>query len=576
MNDNELIRGRPYGGCAILWKKSFKCKIEPVTCNLNRLCAVKMIINKITLLILNVYMPCDANDNNTLYDDVLNEIDVVCNNANCNNIVVAGDFNTDFSRVKSKNTISLCDFIDQQNMSACVKHVSSEVNYTYENCINMCRSTIDHFLVTENLTKCIVNYETINHGDNLSDHLPVTCHLDLSASYHDVEDVKSNFKCNWENITPKEINDYKDALDELLSVIELPLPALMCKNVFCDLHSNDIEKLYNVVCDACVTAGNIAISKHNVNKAPCAGWNDLVKEHRERAILWHNIWKSCGSPNRGTVADIRKSSRARYHLAVREAKRDSNITSANNLASAMLSNKTNNFWTEIKKHKNKNKCNKNPSQLDDTFGDSSIANLLADKFDALFHSVSYSAHEMAAFKLDLAKNIEDQTLGISKTSISVDDACKAIGNIKFKKSEGCSGMMSDHIKYGTNKLYVYVSLLFTSMLNHGFSPKLFTDSVIVPIPKNKRKSLYSSDNYRGICLGSVFSKILDHIIINKYSDVLNTTGMQFGFKTNHSTNMCTFVFNEVVQYYANMDTQVFSLMPVRHLTKSIISNYLNY
>ena len=53
------------------------------------------------------------------------------------------------------------------------------------------------------------------------------------------------------------------------------------------------------------------------------------------------------------------------------------------------------------------------------------------------------------------------------------------------------------------------------MLIHGFPPKGFLKSQIIPIPKNKRKSLNDMSNYRGIAMSSVLGKVLDSVIISR-------------------------------------------------------------
>ena len=84
-------------------------------------------------------------------------------------------------------------------------------------------------------------------------------------------------------------------------------------------------------------------------------------------------------------------------------------------------------------------------------------------------------------------------------------------------------------------------MLFTAMLVHGVIPSDISVSTLIPIPKNKMKSLNDSDNYRAIALGSIIGKLLDKIILYKYSDSFITMDHQFGFKKQHSTTQCTFV-----------------------------------
>ncbi len=77
MPDDEFITGRPYGGCAILWNTNMICNVEPVACQSNRLCAVKVEFQYFTILLFTLYMPCDTeyDDNNVLiYNDILLEM----------------------------------------------------------------------------------------------------------------------------------------------------------------------------------------------------------------------------------------------------------------------------------------------------------------------------------------------------------------------------------------------------------------------------------------------------------------------------------------------------------------------
>ena len=132
--------------------------------------------------------------------------------------------------------------------------------------------------------------------------------------------------------------------------------------------------------------------------------------------------------------------------------------------------------------------------------------------------------------------------------------------MKASKHDGNTGHYSDHIIHGTRRLHVYISLLLSSMVSHGNAPQALRISTLVPIPKNKRKSLNDSNNYRAIALSSVLGKLLDRIILSKYYDNFVTSDYQYGFKKQHSTVNCTFVVNEVIQYYLNNSTNVYTIL----------------
>ena len=88
-----------------------------------------------------------------------------------------------------------------------------------------------------------------------------------------------------------------------------------------------------------------------------------------------------------------------------------------------------------------------------------------------------------------------------------------IGKLKAGKDDGDIGFKSDHIINGTHRLYVLLSLLYNLMFYHGHKPADLLKSTIVSIPKDNKKSLSGSDNYRGISLFNLLSKLFDHIIL---------------------------------------------------------------
>ena len=132
-----------------------------------------------------------------------------------------------------------------------------------------------------------------------------------------------------------------------------------------------------------------------------------------------------------------------------------------------------------------------------------------------------------------------------------DDTCvmNAVTHLKTGKSDGSEGLSSDHFIHGNRKLYVLLSILFTLFLRHGFSPNSMILGTMIPIPKDKKKSLCSASNYRAIALSSIFSKILDWIILLKEEHSLCSSELQFGFKKGLSTTQCTFSMLEIIDYY---------------------------
>ena len=62
--------------------------------------------------------------------------------------------------------------------------------------------------------------------------------------------------------------------------------------------------------------------------------------------------------------------------------------------------------------------------------------------------------------------------------------------------------------------------------------------VLVPVIKDKAGKISSKDNYRPIALASVFSKMIEVIILARIEIFLDTNPNQFGFKKKHGTDQC--------------------------------------
>ena len=58
-----------------------------------------------------------------------------------------------------------------------------------------------------------------------------------------------------------------------------------------------------------------------------------------------------------------------------------------------------------------------------------------------------------------------------------------------------------------------------------------------------------SSNYRAIAISSLLGKIFDFIVLSEQCKSLQTVNLQFGFKQNLSTVICTSLLMETIKYY---------------------------
>jgi len=139
---------------------------------------------------------------------------------------------------------------------------------------------------------------------------------------------------------------------------------------------------------------------------------------------------------------------------------------------------------------------------------------------------------------------------------------------KKGKSAGPDNISSEAYVYGGTRLATHLCILFNLFIMHSFLPDDFMNSTIVPLIKCKTSDLTDINNYRAITLSNAITKILECILLAYVKDKSAVVDSQFGFKSGHSTSLCTHCFKYVVDYYTNRGSHVFVCFAdlLKHLT----------
>ena len=127
---------------------------------------------------------------------------------------------------------------------------------------------------------------------------------------------------------------------------------------------------------------------------------------------------------------------------------------------------------------------------------------------------------------------------------------EAIKELGLNKSAGMDGITAEHLKYASKyaskELPHLLSMCITSFFSHGYLPESMLSVIIAPVIKDKAGNINAKDNYRPIALASIISKVVEIIMLNRMETYLITQHNQFGFKKNHGTDQCIFVFKELL------------------------------
>ncbi|CAH2101953.1 unnamed protein product [Euphydryas editha] len=105
-----VIKGRPFGGVALLWRKGAFQSVSLVSCDSDRLVAIKIVHDNRTLLLFSVYMPFDNNQSENLieFSQCLSEISAIIESENVASVIMVGDFNAHPGERFSRELLSTC------------------------------------------------------------------------------------------------------------------------------------------------------------------------------------------------------------------------------------------------------------------------------------------------------------------------------------------------------------------------------------------------------------------------------------------------------------------------------------
>ena len=486
MADDNLGPGRPHGGTAILWHDNLNCKVDIINTISGRLSSVLVTNGNKQYLLVTVYMPpYDAGSNCVdVYGDILAEISQLSNTHSDANVLVMGDWNTDFKRNNRYNDL-LNTFLLSDDLKAAYHVNDSPIEFTYISPDGLSRSYIDHLLLDNEMFNHLSEYVTLNEGDNTSDHLPVVATFNV-PKLEMVESVTPSHKkvINWSKAEQHHITNYQCTLDRLLGELTLPTTALACKDVNCKLHSEVLLDLFDKVSQAICIAGKESIPLKKSGKPKCRpGWNEHVSEAKNKSMFWNTIWKDSGCPRVGWVAMIRRRCRAEYHRAIKKIKKEKDSIIRSKVARCIYSRRFCNFWVEIKKIKISSK--KSTNVMDNVSGKSDICNLFQQKYESLYNSPVYSSDDLGNnINLAVSNGCTNECNSIKHVhSFQPAMISRAIKKLKSNSYDSAYDLSSNNLVNGTPYLVTLLSLCFSAFLSHGLSPSLLNSSCLVPIPK---------------------------------------------------------------------------------------------
>ena len=101
-------------------------------------------------------------------------------------------------------------------------------------------------------------------------------------------------------------------------------------------------------------------------------------------------------------------------------------------------------------------------------------------------------------------------------------------------------------------------MYFSSAVSHGYTSDTLLFGTICPIPKSN--VLNVSEKYRAITLCSSITKLFDLIFIEKQKTFLYSDPLQFGFKREKSTTICTQLLTGIANKFVNEGSTCYTML----------------
>jgi hypothetical protein len=130
-------------------------------------------------------------------------------------------------------------------------------------------------------------------------------------------------------------------------------------------------------------------------------------------------------------------------------------------------------------------------------------------------------------------------------------------SLKEGKSTDQFGVSAKHYLNAPVLLFKLLVDLSNQMLLHSFVPSEFKLGIVLPLVKDTSGDRSSIQNYRGITISPIFTKIFEHLIRILFEPFLTTSHCQFGYKKKSSTSHAVFCLKKTVDYYLSKSNSVF-------------------
>ncbi|XP_065679036.1 uncharacterized protein LOC136093738 [Hydra vulgaris] len=549
--------GRPYGGNAFMVRK--KLSSFYIIHEDENILAIKGTLNNRNLIFIGVYLSSCRNNNESYakYSSQLQTITSIMNNyEDEGECIISGDFqsfpykiyDSELCKNKTRNNFSkhLTNFIESNQLAFVDIINGAGPTYTYQHKTLSNSSYIDHIASYKQTELCFTNCQVMQSSPlNLSDHLPVSTNINFEGTglSHEINNIMQKY-----NSIPKHAWNNERFIDFYNLNLSKAFTSYAFKE---DKIEEEIQKTCLYIKNAALLAVKQCFGQKEFYKYSKPWWTPELKKIKDNLSFHFRQWQKSGY-NKSTECISYKRfiySRKNFRKAVKAAHNKKIHEKTKNIEHLRNTNPQR-FWGNIRKIK-KN-TNNRLFTINKLQNKNEIVEEFSHHFQKLLNTPQYTNNEFNPLQIPhLSKEPNSKV-------ISTADIEKCILKLKNNKSYDCYEISAEHLKNSHNKnLLILLSSFYNNMLTNGKVPHGLSTAKIIPLVKSYKTSLENPNNYRGISIIPIFTKLLEYLIIHICPDITESHSHQFGFKENSSTLHAEFLLSETIKHYNHNNSPLY-------------------
>ena len=377
-------------------------------------------------------------------------------------------------------------------------------------------SQIDHFVASPEVIEDIVEYNNYNRIE--SKHLPISVKIGSKSGDKQHKGLKGSIsRWRWQ----------ESKKEEVINILNRPATARLLEEAELTLEQDidlGVEKFTSIM-----TKANKPMETTmdlNMKSKYKQGWFDKqclkkkkdVKKNLDNLTLLH---QKANNNKRERLKKLYLDSKAEYHKLLKEKRRKYNKDMKQQLKEDSKDCKK--FWSTIKKiSARRTQCPDIPKER----WQNHFTHLLNPRNEQPQHT-SEEPRSGENYKED--PDLDDE--------ITREEVKRTINNLKKEKSTGMDNLSAELLQTAGERIIPFITSLMNKVFQVGYFPLNWATAIVVPLYKKGDKEV--EDNYRGISLLSIPSKILTAILnkrlYNWAEEHNKISSEQAGFRRNYST-----------------------------------------